>query len=217
MAAAAVPAWQAGLGFGTQVLGLFSGKGKGRGNAASRSIQDLLLNMSQRARGYDAAAEAENAAAQAKLDAEDAIRRAVAGDRADFAAEGSHGWLPDTARESTIRGSMTGIGRTLATFLADLRSKTMQRQLAVMGIPVGLAQAGRGENLQSNSQFNGSGFVGSLNEFLGSLRGRETPRNYGNSSGPDPNSPWSVGRQPGLNYQTNQNGSRWFNLLGQQG
>lgn len=151
---------------GSQVLGLFSGKGKGRGNATSRATERSLRDMIALGERYDPVAESEVAIQQAIKDAEIAMQNATGSVLGGFAAQGSHGWLPDTARQSGIRGAVSTIGEALARVLADIRSSATERKMRMRAIPVGLATAGRGEQLPSNNNYNPLGGVQAFGDML---------------------------------------------------
>ncbi len=131
------------------VIGAVSG-GKNKkkpGNSASRGVQDLLTEAAKRAKSYDPSSELSTALGQASSDTERAITRVGTNIFSQYAnSQGSYSYLPDTARNSAIRGAMSDIGEKLATYDAEQRSNLFQKWLSPALAVVGSANAGRGGN-----------------------------------------------------------------------
>lgn len=189
--------WAETLSAGTQLIGLFSGKGSKK-NATAKSVENLLREMINRVQGYDPASAAELSAERARLDAEKAMERATANIFSKFAGMGSHGWLPDTARQGSIRGALYDVGDTLARFLADKRSNVFSDWMRMAAIPVGLAAAGRGEPLPSS----GFDYAAGAKSFADLIKAF---MNKGNSSS---------GSSDGLLGAGGSSGMPWWSWLG---
>lgn len=156
-----------GIGLGSQLFGAVTGKKKGKGNETSREIQELLKMMAQRAGAFDPLESSKGAAEEAQRLAGESMERAIGEVMARYGSQGSRSYLPDTARNSAVRGATSDVGERLATWLADRQAGAPMEWMRMASIPVGLAQAGRGENLQSNSQFNPANFGQSLAAMFG--------------------------------------------------
>lgn len=91
--------------------------GPHRGPRASRNYKAMLDDVYN----YDPIRESEDAINVARNEVEQVMGN-VAGDIiAPYSGAGSHGWLPDSRRDSLIAGGMADVGRMFGKYVADVR------------------------------------------------------------------------------------------------
>jgi hypothetical protein len=124
--------------------GLFGSKKQKSGTGLSRNISRLLDKMAKTAFNFDIDQEINIAAEQAQRDTQRVAEISLGNVFAKFGAEGALPGLPDTARSSVLRGTLSDVSQDLQRFLAERRANRTRDLLSIQAIPVGLATAGRG-------------------------------------------------------------------------
>ena len=166
----AIPGWVTpALSFGSSVFGLFSGKGKKSGTAASRAVESLLLDAANKVKNYDPYKDIDALIQQSQLDAERLADKSLSSVFSRYAQTGSAGYLPDTARSSVLRGVSSDISNNLATLEANLKYGAIDKWMNLARGVITSASAGRGEVLPSNNNFDPKAFVSSFSDLLHSI------------------------------------------------
>lgn len=152
---------------GTQLVGLVSGKGKKGGpDKVAKEGKELLLQMIRAVRnddplarieaGYDAARE------RTRQDAETVLGNVVS----KFSVQGSLPSLPNTAKNSVLRGALADIERDVTLQEAQDRSTAFERLLQNQAGVVSLLQAGRGKDTPRTNSFNAGAFSTTFGDLL---------------------------------------------------
>lgn len=122
--------WNEGIKLGGLLLGALGPKDSGprRGPRAKRNYKNIL----DETYNWDPVRAGEDAANEAKLEAEKVMGRVVGNIVAPYAGAGSHGWLPDSRRDSLIRGGMSDVGSVLAKLLAEIKMNAVPMKARLM-------------------------------------------------------------------------------------
>lgn len=157
---------EAGIQLGTGLMGAIGNKGKGKSSPLYRELEKSLMQSLGIAGNYDPIAESEEAKNLALEDFELALGRGMGAVNARYGnSEGSREYLPDTGRQSTIRGVTADISRDMARWLADRKANATSEKLRVMAIPQSIS-ASLGDGRQKGG-YSGMGLGESLAKFLG--------------------------------------------------
>jgi hypothetical protein len=138
---------------GGQIIGAIGGKKKKSGNSTSSAISKLLEAAAKRALNDDPSRRIDQSVDAAMLDTKFYAERALSNVFGKFAQQGSMGYLPDTARNSVLRGTLEDVYRPTTLWAAQAKAGAFDQWIQNAMRVVGSAAAGRGEQQPSQNGF----------------------------------------------------------------
>lgn len=117
-----------GLQAGAALFGAVSNKKKG-GNSTANTLNDLIKNAAKKVKTDDPIARINAAVDATMADSAKTAEVALGNVFAKFAQSGSMGYLPDTSRNSILRGTLADVQRPVALWAAQERAKAFDQWL----------------------------------------------------------------------------------------
>lgn len=152
---------------GSQLLGLFSGKNKGKaGDSTSRAISELFrstIGLVEQDNPLERIRAAFTASREfTSTDAE----RVLGNVMSKFGQEGNLPGLPDTGKNSILRGALGDVFRDVTLAQAQAEAGAFEQMIANRTGLLSLGTAGRGRGRQPGTPFDTGAFGRGLGDLL---------------------------------------------------